>query len=206
MEEIISSKSFTARELHSGQEICRCGKRGRDFHCLLPHDVFPRVYAPKTHPFYLTPRLIATSRLGELQKDWIAPRKRSAEISALIAFAPWRVGCCRGMQTAPAARQSDWRTLLPDSHGSPRDSFVVENPLLYKIQYPPGGTISSGAALEGRAIPESACSLIGGILDVAEKILSQLRRAVCSRCGSMNPTTGRPRHRNKLKRRLYYSE
>lgn len=72
-------------------------------------------------------------------------------ISTLIAFAP-----CRGMASRPRGASKRRPTLLPGSHGTP--PLCGENPLLHKIQYPPGGAISSPGRERAAAIPESACA------------------------------------------------
>lgn len=73
-------------------------------------------------------------------------------------------------------------------HGSPRDSFVRGNPLLTKFNIHPAAQYARWNSRRARN-PRICVRLIGGIPDIAEKILSQLRRAACSRCSSMNLPT-----------------
>jgi len=74
-------------------------------------------------------------------------------------------------------------------HGSPRDSFVRENPLPTKFNIRRRNTLWNSTRRVHQRNPRICVRLIGGIPDIAEKILSQLRHAACSRCSSMNLPT-----------------
>lgn len=135
----------------------------------LPHDVFSRVYATKTHLFWLTRRLIATSR-----------RREGGDRSSRAAFPEKKerrnlIDCVRTLGVATACKSPPQRVKATGAHLVTRFTRLTsrylceENPLLHKIQYPPGGAISSGAVLEGRAIPESACALSAAFLTSRRK-------------------------------------
>jgi len=100
-------------------------------------------------------------------------RKRGAEISPLIVFAPWRPAAAH---RPSAVCQSDWHR----SYGAHLVTrFMAHLAIaLYegksfsnKIQYPPGGAIRSGTVPEGRAIRESACVLSAEFLTSRRKFI-----------------------------------
>jgi len=129
--------------------------------------------------------------------DRAAARKGTAEISPLIAFAPASALPRHTRATlrfstpfslplvCQSSRSYDARLVIRFT--APVAIALPGKSSSNKIQYPAGGASSSRVASPGRARDSRIrVCLIGGILNVAADILSQSRRAVCSRCGSMN--------------------
>lgn len=98
-------KKFTVCELYYTDErsVVVVKRRGKNFRCSLSLTMFSLVYTRrKPHLLWLTRRLIASYQSSErIGTDRVAPRKRDAEISPLIAFAPWRVGVAAACKPPP---------------------------------------------------------------------------------------------------------